>query len=370
MLKSSKSICTLGAFAILPCVGIATANPIVDGSLDSIYGGPSVLQNTQTNFGDNSDGDIGLANGSELDMGDAMIRDGVLYIMLAGNLESNFNKIEVFIDAREGGQNVLRNDNPDVNFDGLNRMGADPNDPKGSGLTFDDGFAPDLYVTLGGGLTKTKEGEVYVFYADAAELRTEGGGNGAYLGSGGAGPDGMLDGSNGIMIAVDNSNVDGVSWGTGISCGEGVTTGIEIGVPLYLFDWDAPQNVEDAAICAFVNASDHAFVSNQVLGGIGGGDNFGEPRLIDFNTVPGNQFFVAGGVAEPCPDVSGACCTDTDCSVGSEEYCADLGGTYLGDSSTCDDQPCAEDCPSDVTGDGAVDVTDLLQLIADWNCGL
>ena len=34
-------------------------------------------------------------------MGDAMIRDGVLYIMLAGNLESNFNKIEVFIDARE-----------------------------------------------------------------------------------------------------------------------------------------------------------------------------------------------------------------------------------------------------------------------------
>ena len=84
MLKSSKSICTLGAFAILPCVGIATANPIVDGSLDSIYGGPSVLQNTQTNFGDNSDGDIGLANGSELDMGDAMIRDGGLYIMLAG----------------------------------------------------------------------------------------------------------------------------------------------------------------------------------------------------------------------------------------------------------------------------------------------
>ena len=370
MLKSSKSIRTLGAILALPCAGIVSGDPVVDGSLDAIYGGPSVVQNTQTNFGDNDDPDIGVANGSELNMGDAMIRDGVLYIMLAGNLESNFNKVEVFIDARDGGQNMLRNDNPDVNYNGLNRMGPNPDDPKGVGLTFDEGFAPDLYVTLGGGLTKTKEGEVYVFYADAAELRTEGGGNGAYLGSGGAGPDAVLEGSNGISIAVNNSNVGGVSWGTGISCGDGVTTGIEIGVPLYLFDWDGPQNVEDAAICAFVNSSNHDYVSNQVLGGIGGGDNFGEPRLVDFNTVDGDQFFVAGGVAEPCPDVVGACCTGTDCSIGTEEDCLDLGGSYLGDSSSCDDEPCAEDCPSDVTGDGAVDVTDLLQLIADWNCGL
>ena len=172
------------------------------------------------------------------------------------------------------------------------------------------------------------------------------------------------------MIAVDNSNVGGVSWGTGISCGEGVTTGIEVGIPLYLFDWDEPQNVEDATICAFVNSADHDYVSNQVLGGIGGGDNFGEPRALDFNTIDGDQFFVAGGVAEPCPDVSGACCVDFECSITSEEACLDLGGAYLGDSSSCDNGACAEECPSDVTGDGAVDVSDLLQLIADWNCGL
>ena len=61
--ESHVEVLTVGAclahFVMLPCVGIATANPVVDGSLDSIYGGPSVLQNTQTNFGDNTDGDIG-----------------------------------------------------------------------------------------------------------------------------------------------------------------------------------------------------------------------------------------------------------------------------------------------------------------------
>ena len=370
MMKSAQTAWTFGACFAVSLTGIANGDPVVDGNLDAIYGAPSVLQNTQTNFGDNTDGDIGNANGSELNVGDAMIRDGVLYIMLAGNLEANFNKLDIFIDAREGGQNTLRNDNPDVNYDGLNRMGPDPDDPTSVGLTFEEGFEPDLFVTIGGGLIKGKEGEEYVFYADAAELRSEGGGNGTYLGSGGAGPDGVLEGSNGITIAVDNSNIGGVSWGTGISCGEGVTTGVELGVPLFLFDWDGKHSITSARVCAFVNSADHDYVSNQVLGGIGGGDNFGEPRSINFNTATGNQFFATGGVADPCPEVAGACCTDFTCSVGSEEACLDLGGTYLGDSSTCDDEPCAEECPSDITGDGAVDVTDLLQLIADWNCGL
>jgi len=122
MLQISKSTRILGVFVSMSLAGICHGNPVVDGTLDGIYGAPSTVQNTQTNFGDNSLDSIDEANGSELNVGDAMIRDGVLYIMLAGNLESNFNKLEIFVDARLGGQNTLRNDNPDVNFNGLNRI--------------------------------------------------------------------------------------------------------------------------------------------------------------------------------------------------------------------------------------------------------
>lgn len=366
--KSFQCVAGIGLFAF---TSLSSGGVLVDGSLESIYGGPSAVQDTQTNFGDNSDDDLGTANGSELNVGDAMIRDGVLYIMLAGNLESNFNKLEIFIDARDGGQNMLRNDNADVNYNGLNRMGPDPDDPKGLGLTFDTDFEADFYITLGGGLVKGDTGEEYAFYADAAELWTEGTGAGGYLGSGGAGADGVLVSSSGVQIAVNNSNVEGVSWGTGISCGEGVTTGIEIGVPLYLFNWDASDPViTEAKVCAFVNSGGHDYLSNQLLGGIGGSDNLGEPRAVNLADIDADQFFVSNGVATPCGDVFGACCIDFECSVLSEEACLANGGTYQGDSSSCDDGACAEDCASDITGDGQVDVSDLLQLIADWNCGL
>ena len=154
-------------------IGLLTAcliaAPSLDGVLDAEYGEPSTIQNTQTSFGNNDNPDLGIANGSELNIGDALIEGGVLYIMLAGNLESNGNKLEIFIDARDGGQNRLRGDNPEVDYNGLNRMG---NDWEDNGLTFDAGFEADMYLTVN--CTAT-ESDTFLLHASSAEIRTDGG---------------------------------------------------------------------------------------------------------------------------------------------------------------------------------------------------
>src|SRR6185295_9527404 len=95
------------------------------------------IQTTQTNFGDNNLGQFGFANGSEIDASFVAYDGTTLYLFLSGNLESNFNKLDIFFDTVPGGQNRLRGDNADVDFNGLNRM---------SDLNFDDGFEADYYM--------------------------------------------------------------------------------------------------------------------------------------------------------------------------------------------------------------------------------
>jgi len=344
--------------------------------IDGLYEGSSAaaIQNTSTNFGNNDNPDPGLAIGSELNFGSASVANGNLYIFLGGNLETNFNKLEVFIDCREGGQNRLRGDNSDVDFGGLNRMG---DDGSGNGMTFDVGFEADMWITITCGVNA--EGGME-FFANYAEIRTDGGGYGGFLGTGGAGADGALISAKGMSIAVDNSNIAGVSGGTGIDCGgEGDlagSTGVEIAIPLYLFDWDGEGiQINSASVSAMINAAGHDFISNQVLSGIYGGDNLGEPRSVDFNALPGNQFFESGASAKPCLTVLGTCCVTSDDSVACltvpADVCAFYGGEYGGDGTSCEDaDPCLPpvQCVSDITGDGRVDVADLLQVIGDWGC--
>jgi hypothetical protein len=90
-------------------------------------------------------GQVDYANGSELDAAYAYVdmNNQILYLFLSGNLESNFNKLEIFFDTVAGGQNRLRGDNSGVDFGGLNRMG---DDGSGNGLTFDQGFEADYWI--------------------------------------------------------------------------------------------------------------------------------------------------------------------------------------------------------------------------------
>ncbi|MFM1821744.1 MAG: hypothetical protein RI967_10 [Planctomycetota bacterium] len=335
---------TILSAAVLGIAAGAHAQVTLDGVADKSYGPAIVVQDTQTQFGDASDGLVDRANGSELDGAYARIENDTLYLLLAGNLESNFNKLEVFIDAVEGGQNQLRGDNPDVDFNGVNRMGDDLSTKKVvEGLTFDADFAADLWVGL------TCGGEPFAGYMNYAELLTDGMGFGSYLGSGGAGEAGAVLFKSGFGFGLDNSNTAGVVGGAEIGDGSGVFTGVELAIPLSAIPGYMGG---DLKVCAFINGGGHDFVSNQVLGGLGGGANLGEPRFVNFDFVPGSQYFVvaAGGGG-------GSCTGDFDMSgtVDASDL-AVLLGAWGGSG-------------GDLNGDMTTDASDLAVLLGAWgNC--
>jgi hypothetical protein len=327
--------------AAMAVASAAQAQVTLDGAADKSYGAPIVVSNTQTAFGDAVQGTVDVALGSELDAGYAKIEDGFLYLMLAGNLESNFNKLEIFLDAVDGGQNQLRGDNLDVDFNGLNRMGDDLGTPKVvEGLAFDADFSADIWVSL------TCGGSPFAVYFNYATLPTGGAGTGGYQGNGGAGAAGATTFKSGFGFGLDNSNILGVGGGCELADGTGVTTGVEVRIPLSAI----PGYTEgDIKVCAFINGGGHDYLSNQVLAAIGGGCNLEEPRNVNFENIPGSQYFVvANSGGSSCPaDL------DANGSVDAADLSALLGN--WGGSGT-----------GDVDGNGSVDAADLSALLGAW----
>lgn len=279
--RSGRLRVFLGTFAAGALTATSLAGPVtVDGLYDALYGPPVAVQVNGTAFGNNNVGHPGFANGSELDAAYGVFSGGNLHLLLTGNLESNFNKLEVFIDSVAGGQKQLRGDNPDVDFNGLNRMGDDGN---GRGLNFDDGFFADHYITatVGGGNPDV--------FANYAQILTGGGGVGMFLG--GAAPGAPIVGPNGVVVALRNDNTLGVnSLGSpNDSPPDSVQSGIEISIPLSVLGLAGPNIVR---VTAFINGGGHDFASNQWLGALPAGfGNLGEPRLINLKNVLGDQFF-------------------------------------------------------------------------------
>ena len=185
----------------------------VDGERDEEYGGPLAVQGIQTGFGD---------PGSELDAAYAIVSEGMLYLMITGNLEPNFNKLEIFIDSKLGGQNKIaatqnpKNDNWAVKFDGF---------------TFDSGFSADYLLIVRHGLSGTQ------LDLDFAELGE--GGKGSLVGRFdpvSLGKTGPFDASNGIVLGFNNTNSAGIGSNQGQLANEVgaslVRTGSELAIPL------------------------------------------------------------------------------------------------------------------------------------------
>jgi hypothetical protein len=341
----------------------AFAQVVVDGTAEASYGDALSTQVCGTGFGNATDGLTGTCNGSELDAAYAVLdtTGGYLYLTFAGNLQSNFNKFELFIDCVAGGQNEVRSDNPDVDFNGLSRMGADTVNGF-PGLKFDAGFESDFYFTCTGG------NDPYTLYANFAQMLTAGGGIGAYIGSSATDPKtGVIridDATYGLQVAMNNSNVAGVDGDPAnlTNSGAGVTTGIEIRIPLATLGWDGNSPIK---VCAFVNGGGHDYASNQFLpplpAGTGnlGGDGLGGyvggfPAALrfDLGTIPGDQFFVIGGGSpNNCPaDLDG------DGSVSGSDLGAMLGAWGV----------CSGACPADLDGDGSVSGSDLGAMLGAW----
>lgn len=258
----------------------ATANAQVNGILTE-YGPALWSQNVGTQFGNNSDGTRDVSTGSEIDALFGSISGSVLNLGLAGNLETNFNHVLVFLDFAAGGQNVVSNTNADINFNNLNNNVA--------GMRFDTGFGADYVIDYTNGIG----GGGPEHFLNSASMMTDGTGLGGFVG-GGLKSDGAISGvdANGVGLTVDsdNSNILGVgNLGDPFdSSPDSVMTGIEMSIDLSSVGWDGSSPVN---VAAFVVSGNFDFMSNQVVGGLpDGSGNLGTTSAVDFSQIEGLQY--------------------------------------------------------------------------------
>lgn len=279
---------------------------VIDGTRDASYGAPIAIQTVQTQFGDaNPPGNLG---GSELDAAYARIENGRLYIMLTGNHEPNFNKLDVFFDSTAGGENTLSG-TPQYDF----FTGSGWISQNFVGMTFDAGFTADyhLFSRWGSG-----DGQYEVDF-----INRQGGGNAQVPGSHGNGNPAIglissgtiLAGNVGpnasgsaltqnLQFAINDNNAGGVTGGTGPAdqaAAAAVTTGMEFSIALA--DLGSPADGEVIKIAAMINNGDHNYLSNQFLGGLPGGTGnlggdgnggfTGTLSGVNLNNFEGLQFF-------------------------------------------------------------------------------
>ncbi len=318
----------LAALALVALAGQAMGQITVDGTKDAAYGDNLWVQNLPTQFGDNVEGDRDLCTGSEFDNFSAVIIDNTLYMFLGGNLETNYNKWTIMLDCIPGeGQNVIRNNNVDVDYNGINRI---------AGMKLDAGVAVDYWINVTNGGGGGASG--FDMYINAATLRTDGAlfdgpsvlDYSAYTGgdkedfnplffdgtrldpqTGGLGAvycnyaprtaseSLLVDPLNPVGVPgllggyIDNTNTEGVDGGN-VNDPGAVTTGLELAIDLTELGWTGTSPIK---VVAFINGSGNDYLSNQIAGGMPDGyGNLGEPSTVDFTQIPGNQYVVI-----PCP---------------------------------------------------------------------
>jgi len=301
--------------SLLAIAAVAPAFSItVDGTLDGSYGSALSVQTVDTQFGDaNPPGNLG---GSELNAGYATIVGDRLYLMLTGNLEPNFNKLEVFIDSVSGGENVLSGTPAYDYFNGSNWITSNF-----GGMTFDTGFTADyhLFARWGSGTGPFEVDFVNRNGGTSAMVPgSKGAGNNAVglistgtilAGNVGTNASGSALTQN-LDFAMNNNNAGGVVGGTGAANQANalsVMTGMEFSIALA--DIGNPTAGSQIRIAAMIGNGDHNYLSNQILGGLpapqgnlggdGNGGFTGTMSGINFNNFGGEQYFTVNVVPEP-----------------------------------------------------------------------
>jgi hypothetical protein len=280
----------------------------VDGTLDADYGPALAVQGVQTGFGDaNPPGSLG---GSELDAGYAKIQNGRLYIMLTGNHEPNFNKLDVFIDSKPGGENTLTSTPQYDFFNGSTWISQNM-----GGMSFDTGFTADyhLFSRWGSGTSPYNVDFVNRQGGGSAQVPGSTGGspNAAGLVAAGsipAGAPGLGPNASGpaltqpLDFAINDNNAAGVIGGNNASNtadAQAVTTGMEFSIDLA--DLGSPANGTTINIAAMIDNGDHNYLSNQFLGtllaphgnlgGDGNGNFTGSLGGVHLEQLDGLQYF-------------------------------------------------------------------------------
>jgi len=302
-------------FTFAPFVAILLAIPtitkaaiVIDGSADTQYGPPFASQQLGTSTFKNTETNIDAANGSEIDAAYGTISNGVLYLVLAGNLDSGgvdstgnaFDKLNIFFMTGPGGDHTLgTNYNGAADFGHINNMGVGGNNSMDGnpGLTFDTGFAANYWI----GVTVGGAGVGPTFYVNREVICSNC--DGEFLGNANPSntPPGniMVDNVFGVRAALNNSNTNGVQMdlsGCEVNGApfnpQNVKTGVELAIPLSAIGSPTGK----VSVTAFITDDQYLTMYNQVLPPINGGPSecqgsFGSADAVDFSTLPGTHTF-------------------------------------------------------------------------------
>ena len=288
------------------------ADGTVDGTIGAAYGPAVSVQTVNTQFGDEDGPDgVGGADGGELDAAYLSIIGDRLFIGITGNVETDsFNKLNLFIDSRSGGENIL-SALPEYDFANVStNLGL---------VSFAPGFEADFHVFGRAGLgnyevdfvdrqggTSTNVLSSFGSAILSGDFGTAIGtiGSTAGTGDGVTGPAAAMP----IDFALDNSNIAGVVAGTDAAVTAdalAVTTGAEFSIALS--DLDAEPGDTITIVVAYSNG-DYNFFSNQYLGGLPAGtENLGadgagnfvadaSATALDLTAVTPFSITVPGGV--------------------------------------------------------------------------
>jgi hypothetical protein len=171
--KAGDQFITLAVPGSIPVVAAT-----IDGTRDASYPAPQFVETNETQFGNGTAGAVDcpgggseIANTSAM-FGNADLGSGAqnyLFIFIGGNLECNFNRLNVVIDNGSGtGFNIIPSSCLPA-ADGLE---------KHVGMHFDAGFGATHYLSFRNG------GAPFGIYSDFAQIQP--GGSGGFIGGGGA----------------------------------------------------------------------------------------------------------------------------------------------------------------------------------------
>ncbi len=303
-----RTLQALAAASLLAAPSLAA--PVMDGTADAEYGPALSTQNTNTQFGNAFSGDpINGGGGSELNQVFGYISGGRLYVTLAGNLETNFNKFDVFIDSQPGGVNAIDGSALPAGVDQF-CCGGNGTNPGSTGalqrlnfLTFDAGFTADHYLTFTHGFEKLREGlpdelQFYAATAHYADLTNGTAGRNAALGmqlaqqglpnvlrgtTGDFDTDGNVDGGEFLTWQRNFGTATGATRAQGDADGNGAVDAADLGVWQATYGFDVANAPFDAYY--FAPQNPNADNSNALVGPALPGLSRGQ--LIDKNYVLG-----------------------------------------------------------------------------------
>lgn len=348
-------ICSCTLLLLLTVGNWCEAQIAVDGTFvgdEADYGTARSVQNTNTGYGNSTNGDPKAATGgSEIDQVFATVRADRLYVLITGNLEANFNKLSVFIDSEPGGVNQIVGASLPSLVDPYCCGGSNGALQALNGLRFDSTFAADHFLAFSNGnhtygspaITRWTLSAYYAdltqgVSGDKSEIGFQWNHSGVEPGlgigepidqvnNGCTGPsdtnctppehefaepiDTVNDPTNSrghrdflnevdLLMAINNSNTQGVNAGSGAATGTpaSVLTGIEFSLPLSVLG----DPTADIKIAAFIGSGNYGNISNQFAGVGVLRSNLGGPSSVNLANIAGNQFVT---VPVPTADFDG-----------------------------------------------------------------